>query len=248
MSSTDSSMAVAPVTPAGRIVDAFVSPTELFRDVTRDASWWPAFLLLVLGGLIFCSAVQKQVGWAHAYDSILRQNPKQQAQFAQMQPAQVASAKAVGAKITAGIAWGFPVLILLTSAVCAAVLLGTLNFGFGGKATFGQLFSVYMYASLPFVLHSLLAAIALFAGLDSGSFLISNPVGSNLGYYFPPDSAPWLMALATAFDLFTVWMLSLLVIGSSVVAKVSRMSAAIAVVGWWVLILVVKVAAAALQG
>ena len=241
-------IAVAPLSPGSRIAATFLSPTKLFEDLKRDTSWWPAFVLLVLGGLIFCFAVQKQVGWAHAYDAILRQNPKQQAQFAQMQPAQVASAKAIGAKITEGIAWGFPVVILLSSAVCAAVLLGTLNFAFGGHATFGQLFAVYMYASVPFVLHSLLAAIALFAGLDSGSFLISNPVGSNPGYYLSPDTAPWLMALATSLDLFTLWMLALLVIGCATVAKVSRMSAGIAVVGWWVLVLILKVGAAALQG
>jgi len=216
-------------------------------DVKQNTTWWPAFLLMVIGGLIFCFAVQKQVGWAHAYEAVLRQNPRQEAQFAQMTPAQVDSAKALGARITAGVAWGFPVIILLTTAVSAAVLLGTFNFGFGGKASFGELFSVYMYASLPFVLHSVLAAIALFAGLDSGSFVISNPVGSNPGYYLAPDTAPWLMALASSFDLFTLWMLALLVIGCSVVAKVSRTSASVAVVGWWVLILIVKVGAAAFQ-
>ena len=69
-----------------------------------------------------------------------------------------------------------------------------------------------------------------------------------MGYYLSPDTAPWLTALATSFDLFTAWMLVLLVIGCSVVARVSRGAAAVAVVGWWVLILVVKVGAAAVQG
>ena len=247
MSSIESSTAVTPISPAGRVAAAFVSPTALFQDIKRSTSWWPAFLLLVLGGFVFCFAVQKQVGWAHAYDTILRQNPKQTAQFAQMQPAQAAQAKSMGAKVTEGIAWGFPLVILLTSAVSAAVLLGTLNFAFGGKARFSELFAVYLYASLPFVLHSLLAAVALFAGLDSGSFLISNPVGSNPGYYLPPDTAPWMMAIAGAFDLFTFWMLVLLVIGCSIVARVSRASAAVAVVGWWVLLLILKVGGAALQ-
>ena len=247
MSSIESSTVTTPVSPLGRVAAAFVSPAALFNDVKRDTSWWPAFLLLVLAGLAFSFAVQKQVGWLHAYETILRQNPKQQAQFAQMQPAQAAQAKAVGAKFTEGIAWGFPLVILLSTAVCAAVLLGTLNFGFGGKAQFGALFAVYMYASLPFALHSLLATIALFAGLDSGSFLISNPVGSNLGYYLAPDTAPWLMAVATSIDLFTLWMLALLVLGCSIVARVSRASAAVAVVGWWLLIVVLKVGGATLQ-
>ncbi len=247
VSSLESTPVVPQLSPAGRLLAAFVSPSALFADLKRDASWWPAFVLLLLSGLVFSYAVQKQVGWAHAYEAIVRMNPKQQAQFAQMQPAQVASAKAIGAKVTEAVAWGFPLVTLLTTAVSAAVLLGTLNFAFGGKARYGQLFAVSMFASLPFVLHALLAAVALFAGLDSGSFFISNPVGSNAGYYLAPETAPWIMALASAIDVFTLWMLALLVLGCSIVARVSRASAAVAVLGWWVLIVIVKVGAASMQ-
>ncbi len=241
------SLSAEPEGGAARVIAAFVSPASLFRSLAQDTSWWAAFLVLVLAGLIFCFAVQRQVGWDRTYDAILRQNPRQGARMAQMPSAQAAQAKAVGARITEGIAWGFPLVILLSTAVSAAVLLGTLNFAFGGRARYAELFAVYMYASLPFVLHSLLAAAALFAGLDSGSFLISNPVGSNLGYYLPLDVQPWLMALATSLDLFTVWMLALLVLGCSLVARVSRTAAAMAVLGWWVLIVLVKVGAAAVS-
>jgi hypothetical protein len=247
MSATESA-APATLSPVRRVIAAFVSPTELFEDVRRHTSWWPAFLLLVIGSLLFCFAVQKQVGWPRTYDAILRQTPRQEAQISQMQPAQAASAKAMGTKITEASAWGSPVIILLTTAIASAVLLGTLNFAFGGKARYGEVFSVYMYAMVPMFLHSVLAVTALFAGLDSGAFLITNPVGSNAGYYLAPDTWKWIQAIATSFDIFTIWMLVLLVIGCSIVARVSRGMAATAVVGWWVLLLIVKVGAAALQG
>ncbi|HEY0785369.1 MAG TPA: YIP1 family protein [Acidobacteriaceae bacterium] len=245
--SSAGSTALSPISPAGRVAAAFVSPTRLFLDIKRNTTWWPAFLLLLLGGMLFSYAVQKQVGWQRVYETTLRQNPKQEARLAQMPPEQMAGAKAMGAKFTQGIAWGFPIIILISTAVCAAVLLGTLNFGFGGQARFSELFAVYLYASLPLLIHTVLAVIALFAGLDSGSFLITNPVGSNLGYYLSQDTAPWITAIASSFDVFGLWMLVLLVLGCSIVARVSRASAAIAVVGWWVLMLVLKVGAAALQ-
>ena len=232
--------------PAGRVMAAFVSPTALFRDIKRDTSWWPAFVLLLLGGLLFSFAVQKQVGWQRVYETTLHQTPKAEAQLAQLPPDQAAQRKAIAAKITSGISWGYFVLVLLGTAISAAVLLGTLNFGFGGQARFSELFAVYMYASLPMLIHTLLAVIALFAGLDSSSFLITNPVGSNPGFYLS-DAAPWVTALATSFDVFTLWMLVLLVIGCSIVARVSRTSAAIAVFGWWVLLLIFKVGSTALQ-
>ncbi len=236
------------LSPGGRIAAAFVSPTALFEDITRSTSWWPAFLLLTLVSVLFSLTVQKQVGWTRAYETILRQTPKQEERFAQMQPAQAAQGKAMAGKFVEVTAYGSPIIILLVTGIVAAVLLGTLNFAFGGTATYGQLFAVYMYASLPFAIQSLLGVIALFAGVDSGAFLISNPVGSNLGYYLSPDTAKWLIALATSLDLFTLWVLVLLVLGCSIVAKVSRASAAVAVLGWWVLFVLIKVGAAALQG
>ncbi len=247
MSTLENSTAPAPLSPGARIVAAYVSPTSLFQDIKRSASWWPAFLLLAVVTLLFCFAVQRQVGWGHAYDTMLHQQPKQEQRFSTMTPAQVAQAKSLGAKITQISSYASPVLILVISAVASGVLLGTLNFGFGGKARYSEVFAVYMYAGLPYVISSLLATVALFAGLDSGSFLISNPVGSNLGYYLSPDSAKWLLALASSFDLFTLWVLVLLVLGCSIVARVSRSSAAIAVAGWWLLIVIIKVGAAALQ-
>jgi hypothetical protein len=48
------------------------------------------------------------------------------------------------------------------------------------------------------------------------------------------------------FDVIGIWNLVLLVIGTSIVAKVSRGKAAAVVVGWWVLIFIVSVVSAAM--
>jgi hypothetical protein len=239
------SPAVPALSPVQRVVDTFVAPTRAFTDLLRSTSWWLPFLLYILSSLAFAVTVQKQVGWTKAYDGILAQNPKQQEQFANMPPAQVGPAKALGAKITEGISYGIPVIILLIAAIAAAVLLGTLNFGFGGKAKFGQLFALYMYAALPLLIKTVLSIAALFAGLSGDAFFLSNPVGTNLGYYLATDSPKWLIALGTSLDIFVFWQIALLVIGCAILARVSRGAAATAVVGWWLLIVVIKTAAAA---
>jgi len=69
-------------------------------------------------------------------------------------------------------------------------------------------------------------------------------VGTNPAYYLP-DSAPWLKAALSFFDVIGIWNLILLVIGTSIVAKVSRGKAAAIVVGWWVLLLILSVVTAA---
>jgi hypothetical protein len=146
------------------------------------------------------------------------------------------------------ISYVFPAFVLLYWVVAAGVMLATLNFGFGGTAKYGQLFAVFVYAALPGSIKSILSIIVLFAGLGAESFNLQNPVGTNLGYYLSPESPKWLMSLGTSIDIFTIWTVVLLVIGCSIVAKVKRGSAAVAVVGWWLLIIIISVGVAAFQG
>jgi hypothetical protein len=94
----------------------------------------------------------------------------------------------------------------------------------------------------------LLAVVALFAGLAPDSFLQQNPVGTNIGFYLSSDAPRWLTTFATHIDVFEIWALVLTVIGIAIVAKVKRSSAAIAVVGWWLLIVLILTGVAASQG
>lgn len=234
------------LTQTERVVDTFTAPSRTFTDILRSTSWWLPFLLGVLVSIGFCATVQKQVGWGKAYDNVLRQDPKAQARMANVPPASAASAHAIGVKITEISAYLWPILGLIVAVIVAAVLMATLNFGFGGHAKFGQLFAVWYYAGLPMLIKFILAIIALFAGLSGDSFVLSNPVGTNIGYYLSADAPRWLFTLASSMDIFTFWMLALMVIGCSIVAKIKRGQAATAVIGWWVLIVIVRTGFAAM--
>ena len=76
------------------------------------------------------------------------------------------------------------------------------------------------------------------------AFDLKNPVGTNLGYYFP-DAGAGLKSALSFFDVIGIWQLVLLVIGDAIVARVSRGKAAAVVVGWWVLILIISAVTAA---
>jgi hypothetical protein len=88
----------------------------------------------------------------------------------------------------------------------------------------------------------------LFIGINPDQFQLKNPIGSDLGYYLSPDTAPWLMALATQISLFAIWVLILLSMGCAIVGKIKPNQGAKAVVGWWVLFVVVTVVWAAIAG
>lgn len=229
-----------------RVLYTFTAPSKTFTDILRNTNWLLPFILGVIVSIAFGFAVQKQIGWLHVMENMERLNPKAEQRYASMPPEQVAKAHQIGALITECVSYGAPLLGLLLTAIVAAVLLATLNFGFGGKATYGQLFAVWMFAKLPLLLKYLLAIIPLFAGLNTQSFIIQNPVGTNPGYYFPPpDTALWLNGLLSWFDIFSIWSIILLVIGCSIVAKISRGAAAAAIVGWTVVLMLISVGYAA---
>lgn len=231
--------ASAPLSEGQRIVDTFVAPSKTFIDLLRKSSWWGPLLIMIIVSIGFSFAVQTKVGWDRVMENNIHQNPKQEEKFAQMPPDQAATARTVGVKITGIIAYCFPVLILIFTAITVLLVWATVNFVFAGTAQFGQVFAVYMYAGLVFNLKFLLAIIALFAGVAPDSFLMNNPVGTNLGYYLSTDMPHMLVTYATHIDVFEIWSVILSVLGVSIVAKVARGKAAAAVVGWWLVLVLI---------
>jgi hypothetical protein len=240
--------ASTPLSEVERVIDTFIAPSKTFNDILRSASWWLPWLLGVLVTMGYSAAIQQKIGWDKTYSNILQHSSEtQQERFAQLSPDQQARQKAVASSFTKYIVWASPVLGLLFTAIAAGLLLMTLNFGLGGRATFGQLFAVWMYATLPWLIQGILATVVLFAGLDPDAFNLKNPVGTNLGYYLPSDWPQWLIAFGTSIDLLTIWVLVLVAIGCAIVAKTKLSTTVMAVMGWWVLITLAKVGIAAIS-
>ena len=227
-----------------RVVDTFVAPSKTFTDILRNRSWWLPFLLTVIVSLGVTFTVGQQTGWERVVENQIQASPKQQDAMASLTPEQHAArlhGMTVGYRYTS---YAFPVLVLLFSAIAAFGLWATFNFVLGAQTTFGEMFCLWMYCSLPKLLIGLLTIVTLLFGGNAEAFDLKNPVGTNLGYYFP-DAGAGLKAALGFFDVLGIWSLILLIIGTAIVAKVSRGKAAAAIIGWWVLILIISAAAAA---
>jgi len=132
--------------------------------------------------------------------------------------------------------------VVVFGLVVAVVLWGTINFVFGGKATFGGVLAVWMYAALPGIIKSLLGSIVLFAGAAPESFNLANFAPTSVGAFLSPtETNAALYKLATSLDVTNIWYLALMGIGLAIVAGVKRSSGYIAVFGWWALIVLVGV-------
>ena len=117
------------------------------------------------------------------------------------------------------------------------------------KRQFGSIFAVWMYASLPGVIKTLLGTVVVYAGMAPESFNINNFAPTNLGAFLNPlDTNPALYKLATALDFTTIWSMVLLAIGVAIVAGVKRSSGYIAVFGWWAVIVICSVRMVAIMG
>ena len=227
-----------------RLADTFLAPTRTFTDILRSAAWWMPFLLATLVTIAVSLTIDRKVGFERVVENQIHASPRQEEQLATLSPE-------VRARQMRGMTTGYrytsfasPVLILAFSALGALVLWGSVNFGFGARTTYPQMLAVWMYASLPRLLTGLLTVVSLLIGSSNDGFDLKNPVGTNLAYYLP-DLSPALRTALSFFDIIGFWNLVLLILGTAIVARISRGKAAIVVVGLWLLGLLVSTAGAA---
>jgi hypothetical protein len=230
-----------------RVINTFSAPSKTFTDIRdHSRSWWLPFVLLVIVGTSLYATVTVKVGWNQVVENGLRVAPKQAERLESLTPEQRATQARIGG-IIQNVIWALgPIWVLVLNLIAAGILLGTINFGFGGRAKYGQVLAVAWYAGLPGLLKLLLGVIGLWVGVAPESFLPGNPAGTNLGFYFtPPDTSSVVWALLTAFDVTAIWSMILFAIGLSKVAGTKPSSGYIAVFGWFVIVLILQVGATA---
>jgi hypothetical protein len=240
----------ADLTQWQRVAFAFTAPAKTFEDIRRgNRSWWLPLIVLALSSYVLFGAVVQKVGIRQTVENQITMNPSAQEQMAKATPEQREKGLQFWTEFTEALFIAGPVLQMLYGVVFAAVLMGTINFGFGGRAKFGDLFAVVYYAWLPQVVKVLLGTAVIYAGMAPESFNIKNFAPTNLGAFLDPtDTAKWLYALATSLDVVTIWMLVLMSIGVAALAGVKGGAGYIAVFGWWAIIVFFSVVSAAVMG
>lgn len=231
-----------------RVISIFTAPSKTFEDIKRGhKSWWMPFIIFTLLGYVLFFAVTNRIGMQQVVENQIHLNPKQEENLSQ-HPEQRATAMKISLGITQGIFIANPVILLIIIGVGSLGLWGTINFIFGGKATYGSIFTAWMYAGLPGVLKVILGTIVIYAGTAPESFNIKNYSPTNIGAFLNPlETNAALYALASAIDIVTIWTMIVLGIGIATVAGVKRSSGYIAVFGWWALFTLIGVGWAAVM-
>ena len=232
-----------------RVANTFTAPAKTFEDIKRgNRSWWMPFIIIAVVSYMLFAAISYKIGMQNVVNNQIRLDPKTEERMAQATPEQREMGVKISLYITEGVFIANPALVLGGIALLSLGLLGTINFIFGGKATYGSIFAVWMFSTLPTIVKTLLGIVVIFAAGEQDTFNIKNFAPTNVAAFVFPNPAEAnkaLYVLASSLDVVTIWTLVLLGMGTAIVAGVKRTSGYIAVFGWWAIFVLIGVGIAA---
>src|ERR1700753_1646769 len=185
-----------------RVVNTFIEPSKTFKDIRRNRSWWLPFVIMAVLGYIFCFAAVQHVGWDSLVTNAMRNSPRNVERMDKATPAELAQMVSIGKVFTQSIMAATPLIILLITAIVALLLWGGFAFVLGGVTTFGEMFSVAMFASLPNALGTVASIAAIFAS-DPQNYNINVKSPASLAYFLDPNASAWLKSLGMSLDAFS---------------------------------------------
>lgn len=206
--------APAPMSAADGIVRVFYEPAPVFKNLRYYPRWLAAFLILVLCGVVYQTALVQRLGPERFAEDqanriieagYLQNAPISPEQFKQMQIEQ-AKQNATLTKITSPL-WAIGLTFVVMVVLAGLFMLGVL--AFGGRINFWSALSVAVYSALPpTVISSILSLILLFIKSPDDIIPLRAQQGlarADLGLLFSPADHPYLYTLAGFIGLFTLY-------------------------------------------
>jgi hypothetical protein len=226
----------APAEPKAAVwedfIDIFHAPTSVFRRRIIGRFGAALLILVVLLGIIMVTSKPfldpvYEAEFARGAERALVENPELR-NVPEEQRA--VGQRFAGWFFVGGAVLGMPFIILLTGFGLWLVAMAL-----GAQLSFGQAMMVVTYANVPRLLQQLLSA-AQGAIMDPATLNSIHSIGTSPARFLDPDVvSPALIALASRFDLFTLWVTVLVAIGLSVAAGVSRAKGATGAIILWAL-------------
>jgi hypothetical protein len=235
----------------GRLTGIIWEPKPVFEDLAARPRWWAPIILLTILSIVFVTTFSRRVG----IDTFARQQLDKQfqtnPQMAQLTAEQRDRTMSLTLAITKYSMFGGAVVgIALSTLLTAAIMLALMNWLGGAGLKFKQVFSVTAYSFVPSGISSVLTLVVMLLK-NPEDFDLQHPLPTNLGAFLSTQTTPkWLLGLAGSFDLFTIWVMLLLALGFSVVAKRLSFgkSLTLILIPWALFVLIFKVALAGLSG
>ncbi|HEV8611804.1 MAG TPA: YIP1 family protein [Thermoanaerobaculia bacterium] len=226
--------------PLARVAGVFGSPGPTFASIARRPGWVLPLAISTVLSIAATVAVLPRID----IDSAVREQIASRG--ITLPEERIDQMIALQKKLSGLIGYPSALLAPTLAALLVAAVFWISFRAFGSDVAFRQSFGVTSHAMLPSIGTSMLL-IFFVTGVD-----LVNPsdlgdlTRSNLGLLVDRRANPVLHSLARSMDVFTLWVLALLVIGFAAAAKASRRKAAGLVVGVWALYVLGKAGWAAI--
>jgi hypothetical protein len=194
-----------------RVIGVFVSPRATYADVAAHPRWFGVMALgiLLVAGSTF-AFLSTEVGQQAVLDQQAQVLESFGVRLNEAQQQQMES-RMGSARYTSAVSQ--IVIIPLSAAVAAGILLGIFTALLGGDATFKQVYSVVAHSGLIIALQTLFSL-----PLDYARETMSSP--TNLAVFAPfLDEQTFLARLLGSIDLFHIWAIVSLAIGLGVLYR-----------------------------
>ncbi|HMA17008.1 MAG TPA: YIP1 family protein [Thermoanaerobaculia bacterium] len=213
-------------TPLSRVAGVFGSPAPTFASIARRPGWVLPILISTALSIAATAAVLPRLD----FDSAVRERL---AARGVTMPEERVERIIETQKRFANIGYAWALVANLFIALVLATVFWVSFKAFGWDLGFRQSFGITSHALLPYIGTSMLL-ILFVTRLDLVNPAdLSDLTHANLGFFVDRNANPVLHSLAASIDVFTFWVLALLVIGYAIAAKVARKKAAILIGSLW---------------
>jgi Yip1 domain len=213
-------------TPLARVAGVFGSPGPTFASIARRPGWVLPVLISTVLSIAATAAILPRID----FDAAVRERlAAKNISMSEDRLEQVVETQ----KRFAGLGYVWAACANVVIALILATVFWVSFKAFGWDLAFRQAFGVTTHALLPYIGTSMLL-ILFVTRMD-----LVNPQNlgdishTNLGFLVDRKANPVLHSLAGSIDVFTLWVLALLVIGFAIAAKVSRKKAATLILSLW---------------
>jgi hypothetical protein len=225
-----------------RVIGVLFSPDATFASIARRPDWVVPLLLIMVFTLVNGFVTASRIDFAAPAREAMEQQKN-------VPPEQVDRAVRMSVGVGKVLKFVSPILAVIVLMIVSGVLLLAVRI-LGGEGDYKQAFSATCYAWLPNVIQGIVLTVIIFArgGTAINPQSLMTMVRSNLAFLADMKTQPMAFALLSSLDLFTIWVVVLLVIGFAYVARISKAkSSGIVISLWAVTIVLFKLLPAALQ-
>ena len=246
MTTTDTPAAApAPAEPKpnsiARMFGVLVSPEATFASIARRPTWAAPLIVLIVLSLVSGIVMSSRLNFAAAAREQMESRKD-------LTPEQADRAVRMAASMGKIIPLMAPLFMVIGLLIVAGILLLAFRL-FGGEGTFVQAFAATNYASMPSVIKTIIVLIVVLAkgGATLAPTALPTLVRSNLAFLFDPKDQAMAYAFAANFDIFSIWVLILMIIGFAHLARVSKAKSAAIVISLWLVKCVITLIGPAVQ-